>query len=461
MKMTNHLKILVVEDDDLFSLGLKVALSSDGVVQVASSKQQAFELMAKEIFDLAIIDMDYHGRLEGPEVVERAVANGIYTVVLSGNDLASTIELAYAKGAKDYVPKLGYVDHLKRVLTQYREQEKSLGFSHFAETFFLTRNSKTLQELASIPLLKGNQKNVFVSGATGTGKGLVAQMIHHYQGLPPEKFVALNCSALGAGLLESELFGHEKGSFTGAQALHRGKLEQADGGTLFLDEVATMSMDLQAKLLKALEEKCFYRVGGTKLIKANFRVVSATWENILEMIQKNKFRPDLYFRLSGLSISLPGLKDRPEDLWPLVRLFMHQEGRMLAFSASAKKVFENHSWPGNVRELKKCIETLCLTKRGVVEASDLNSLLNFKTEAQLEREVVLGQGQIHFIEQHGLPVFIEEIEKMMVAISRKNHAGKVRAVLKELKISSTTYYRIAEELDLSKPSLAVNGCQNG
>ena len=453
MAVYKSLKILISEDDLLFSIGLEASLSPRGQICKASSAEQAFELMAKGPFDLAFIDMDYLGVLRGPEIIERARDNGIYPVVLSGNDAPEAIALAYQKGAKDYLPKLNYGQHLDRVFQQYEQSFEMSGLQGLCDSLYLTRNSKTIQELSLIPLLKGNKKSVFITGATGVGKSLVANIIHSYEGLPQEKFIALNCSALSPQLLDSELFGHEKGAFTGAQAMHRGKLEIADGGTLFLDEMGTMPAELQVKLLKALEEKVFYRVGGTRPVRSQFRIICASWENLLEMVQRGQFRPDLYFRLSGLTIHLPSLKERQEDLWPLVKFFMNQEGRMLAFSPDVRSAMENYAWPGNIRELKKLIETLALTKRGIVEFSDLPSQIRGEGPMSKEQDLSLGSGHIRFIEKYGLPHFFEEVEKVMVGRMEKKHQGKVRAILKELKISSTTYYRIAKN-NLSRGAVA-------
>lgn len=213
---------------------------------------------------------------------------------------------------------------------------------------------------------------VLISGESGTGKELIASSVYEHSMRKSKPFVKINCVAIPEGLLESELFGHEKGSFTGATEQKKGKFEIADKGTIFLDEIGDMPLATQAKLLRVLQEKEFERVGGTKQIHVDIRLIAATNKNLLEMIKEGKFREDLYFRLNVFSIALPALRDRKEDIIPISSYFLESLPRKAKLSTSALQELIGYSWPGNVRELKNVLEQASiLSENGVIELHHL------------------------------------------------------------------------------------------
>jgi Nif-specific regulatory protein len=234
----------------------------------------------------------------------------------------------------------------------------------------------TIERLAATDL------PVLVTGESGTGKEVAAQALHYRGPRSGHPFIAVNCAALTETLLESELFGHEKGAFTDAHATHIGKFELAQGGTLFLDEIGDMSPGGQAKLLRVLEQKVITRVGGTQSIPVNVRVVAATNANLTEMVREKKFRQDLYYRLSVVTVEIPPLRDRPEDVMPLAEHFLARFCRQanrpkLHISDEARKRIQGHTWPGNVRELRNLMERVAFLSAGKsVEASDLAFILS-------------------------------------------------------------------------------------
>ena len=243
---------------------------------------------------------------------------------------------------------------------------------------------------SSIERLASTDLPVLILGESGTGKEIVAQALHYHGQRADRPFVAVNCAALAETLLESELFGHEKGAFTDASETRQGKFELADGGTLFLDEIGDMSLGGQAKLLRVLEEKNITRVGGSQTIPINVRVVAATNSNLAESVSRKKFREDLYYRLSVVTQNLPALRDRPEDIVLLANHFLEQfcpqAGRsLMKFSADARKRLQSHHWPGNVRELKNLMERIAFLSSGDrIEVDDLAFILSPERQGMLE-----------------------------------------------------------------------------
>jgi transcriptional regulator with PAS, ATPase and Fis domain len=241
--------------------------------------------------------------------------------------------------------------------------------------------------------------------------------------------------------LESELFGHEKGSFTGAESKKEGKLKQANGGTLFLDEVATMPMSMQQKLLKALDEKTFYPVGSSQAVSCDFTLISASCENIEEKIQRKEFREDFYFRLSGYHFDLKPICERPLDIELLVKYFQKKMHRRFVIKQEALDELKKYSWPGNVREIKKICERFSQIESGIVDIDLIQTHLSGPLKSSIQE---MDQWQ-EYIHQHGLRSLISLIEKKAVEESMKRNKGKITACIKELKISSSALYRILQE----------------
>jgi Nif-specific regulatory protein len=285
---------------------------------------------------------------------------------------------------------------------------------------------------------------VFISGESGTGKELVAKAIHYGSLRSDEPFIDVNCAAIPEGLQESELFGHEKGAFTGALATHPGKFEQAAGGTVFLDEIGEMSPSAQARLLRVLQERCLQRVGGTKTIDLDVRVISASNRDLESMVADGSFRQDLFYRLVVFPIDLPPLRYRREDIPLLVDHFIDKHGsdagkRLSGVEPAAMEALKAHTWPGNVRELENVIHrSLLLADGSVIELDDLPS--------------GLGSGTASPTEESSAPISVamslDELEQAAIQKALKRHGGNLSDVARQLGIGRSTLYRKLEQYGL-------------
>jgi len=331
-------------------------------------------------------------------------------------------------------------------------QREQLVRSHQQLTSQLTQNVEIIGESPAIQALQGTIDRlagtdlpVLVTGESGTGKEVVSQSLHYKGPRAGYPFVAVNCAALTETLLESELFGHEKGAFTGADQTHAGKFELADGGTLFLDEIGDMSLNGQAKLLRVLEQKVITRVGGTTTIPVNVRVIAATNRNLAEAAREKTFREDLYFRLSVVTLELPSLRERPEDIIPLAEHFLGrfsvQAGRaQMHFTQDALRRLQAHNWPGNVRELRNLMERIAfLTTSEQVEADDLEFILNPDSESALEPSIELGLEQ-------GTKQFQREFIRLAV----KRVSGNMSEAAKLLGLHRSNLYRKMRQLEMNE-----------
>ena len=312
-------------------------------------------------------------------------------MMISGHGSIETAVKAIKLGAYDYIEKPLSLENVtfrvKQALEQYRlAQENRALRSKVERKFELVGQSPVMQRLRELIATAGpTNSRVLIGGENGTGKELVARAIHLHSPRADHPFVAVNCAAIPETLIESELFGHEKGSFTGAISMKRGQFEQANGGTLFLDEIGDMSLSTQAKVLRALQEQQFTRVGGTKLMKVDVRVLAASNKDLEKEIGKGQFREDLYYRLNVVPIVVPPLRERREDIPSLVQHFMRlhaeEQGlRMKDVSPEAMGVFQQYDWPGNIRELRNLIERLMIMVPGLtIEAAQATLSLQGRT----------------------------------------------------------------------------------
>ena len=469
LKLKKQMNFLIIEDDQLSRLTLSNLLKEYGLVYEAKYSQSAIDLINDGQFDMAFIDLDLEdGDLKGLEIISPASRKGIYPVVLSGREEDGCIEEAYLKGCQDYLVKPFNKASLDMVLKKFSLIEGKGTLRKVLATNYITQDEPLIKELEIINEIVLNDKPVLIFGPTGTGKSHIAKTIHELIHGNDEKFIALNCSEIPENLLESELFGYEKGAFSGADKNKKGKLELADGGTLFLDEIATMPLLLKKKLLKAIEEKTFYPLGSEKSIKSNFRLVSATCEDLKSLVAKGDFREDLYFRIEGYNINLKSLSERKGDIALLVKHFLKKSIRRVVIPADVMNVLEGYQWPGNIRELRKCVEMLQSKASGIIGLNDLPSNIVANSHpcekvsvstpvATIKtNEVVasvstatasfISDQQINYISEHGLKAFIEKVEDEMVDYFYKQNSEKVRQTLQQLKISNSSFYRIMDRL---------------
>jgi len=373
--------ILVVDDEPTIRLLVTSVLRDEGYgVTAAATGEEALQLAARRHFHLVVTDLKMPG-ISGVELLERLKRDDPETAVIlltAFGTVEGAVE-AMKKGACDYLLKpLANPDELRlavrRALKEQRvADEAAILRQGQAETFpfgeIIAQDPKMRAALDMARSVAPADTTVLLTGETGTGKELVARAIHHWSPRAEAAFVAVNCAALAETLLESELFGHEKGAFTGAVTQRRGRFELAHGGTLFLDEVSEMSPALQAKLLRILQEHAFERVGGTKTVTVDVRVIAATNRDLRQMVADRAFRDDLFYRLSVFPISLPALRERPADILPLAEYFLLQTTRRMAkriaeFSDEAGRLLLEHSWPGNIRELQNAVERAAILCRG-------------------------------------------------------------------------------------------------
>ena len=377
------MKILIIDDERSIRNSLKEILADEGYeVEVAENGTQGCEMADKERYNVIFCDIKMPG-MDGVEVLDKMVEMGVDAaiVMISGHGDINTAVDCIKKGAFDYIPKP--LD-LNRILITIKNATERV--SLVKETRILKKKVYGQPMIGESPALNHIKEmidkvaptdaRVLVIGSNGTGKELVARNLHQKSNRSAMPYVEVNCAAIPSELIESELFGHEKGSFTSAIKQHKGKFEQADGGTLFLDEIGDMSLAAQAKVLRVLQEKKLSRVGSDKDITVDVRVVAATNKNLKEEIAKGTFREDLYHRLSVIVINMPTLDERKSDIPLLVNFFIDQicsETGMAPrqVDADALKLLVDKSWTGNIRELRNVVERLLILSGSRITAQDV------------------------------------------------------------------------------------------
>jgi DNA-binding NtrC family response regulator len=391
-------KILVVEDNDVLRSSVVQALVENGhIVTEVADGEDATERLQEESFDVVLTDMRMPTK-SGLEVLRYAKSVNELTVVImmtAFGTIESAVE-AMKNGAYDYIQKPFELEELEVKINRALEHRRDSGVLQILrsqnnvllEHNNIVGNSPQIKKVLEIikKIAKSNA-SILITGETGTGKELIASLAHYNSLRASQSFVKVNCAALQENLLESELFGHEKGAFTSADRQRIGRFEQANGGTLFLDEIGDMSASTQAKVLRVLQEHEFERLGGMKTIKVDVRIVAATNKNLKEAIVNNLFREDLYYRLNTVSIEMPSLRERKEDVLPLANYFVNKYGeeikkQIVGFSPQAAKYLTRHNWPGNIRELQNTIErAVLMAESNVIGVEDL-SITSASSEGQ-------------------------------------------------------------------------------
>lgn len=374
---TNRSRILIVDDDEGTREVLEVILEDDYYVACAADGQVALDKLNREAFDLVLLDLIMPG-MDGIEILKRIKAydKQIDVIMVSATDRAREATAAITSGAYDYITKPFDADAILTAIEralQKRSLEQEVRYlrSEVALRFDETRiigESRPMQAVFSlIKKVAGTSSNVLITGETGTGKELAARAIHNQSPRVSKPFVAINCAAIPPELIESELFGHEKGAFSGAYSRNIGKFEFANNGSVFLDEISNLKLELQAKLLRFLQERDFTRIGGHRSIKVDVRMITATNISLKQMVQENRFREDLYFRLNVIPIELPPLRNRRRDIPLLANFFLDKFNRKLnqkieGITQEAMAILETYHWPGNIRELENLIERLVVLR---------------------------------------------------------------------------------------------------
>ena len=455
--MTAKAHILVIDDDanTLASLARAFRLA-DYDATVCDNAARAIELVRAQRFDLILSDVVMPGK-DGITLLEEFRALGIVTpvVMISGQASIEMAVRATKLGAADFLEKpistdklLLTVEHalrLTRLEEENRELRQRLGRHELVWTSAAMQRVMDQVERAA-----ASETRVCILGETGTGKELIARTLHEKSPRRARAFVALNCAAVPAELIESELFGHEKGAFTGAAGRHTGKFEHAHRGTLFLDEIGDMPLAMQAKLLRVLEEGEFERVGGDRPVRVDTRVIVATHRNLEEMSREGRsFRQDLFHRIFVLPIRIPPLRERPEDVPVLVEHFARQlsaqnDWKPRAFTAEAVEALQSYSWPGNARELRNVVERLLLLAPGdEVDAAAVRSALPLSPLAPLPSPLSAGP----------LAARVESFEREAVLTELKRHNFHVTNTARALGLERSHLYKKCQHLGIDLRTL--------
>lgn len=442
-------KVLIVDDDNMTLQTLSMALEDDYDTLTATNGLNALNVLAREDIDVILSDLDMPG-LNGIELLARIneMEHPVPVIVITGQGTIETAVEAMKLGACDYVTKPVNLDRLALLIEKTMENKrlkeenillKQRILEHGPELNIIG-HSDALNKCQELALqVAATKATVLIEGESGTGKELITNIIHYNSPVAHGPLIKINCSAFSEGVLESELFGHEKGAFTGAVATKKGRFELANGGTLFLDEVGEMPLSIQVKLLRFLQEKTFERVGGTKTMKVDVRIISATNKNLGELVREEKFRDDLFYRLRVVKIEIPPLRERKEDLDDLVPGFIAKysqlHGKPIArIDDDALDLLRRYDWPGNVRELMNCIESAVVMAPGdIITVDDIPEYLSYKSPGR---------------ETDGTEGLLDELERKAIIDTLNSTRGEKVKAAKILGIGLRTLYRKIEKYEL-------------
>lgn len=438
------IKILIAEDEKNFGTVLKKELDRKGYkVELVENGLEAFNLASKEQFDVVLLDLQMP-QMDGVEVLKRIKEENLSPeiIIMTGHATVNTAIEAMKLSAYDYITKPFKIEKLDILIKNAAEKKRLITENLYLHTrvkntdrvpTILTKNQKMQDNLRLISKIAPADYPVTIYGESGTGKELFAKAIHFNSSRAEQPFVPINCAALQENMLENELFGHEKGAFTGADKQKAGLFEIANKGTLFLDEIGEMALPIQAKLLRVIETSSFFRVGGTKEIQVDVRIVSATNKVLKKEVEEKRFRKDLFYRISMMSLTLPTLRERKEDIPLLAEYFIKNNAPsgIKIISPEALELITEYNWPGNVRELLHVIHRAILLSPGsVIEPSDLPLEIQQIHKAGYEPSAKASN-----------PRSLQELERQhIIAVLKETegHKGKAASILG---IDPKTLYR--------------------
>lgn len=448
----NKDKILIVDDEEGIRTQLLWALRSEYEVWQADSASPAISITKSESPNLVLLDLALSSSQAEPDGLELLsmlleIDPFLKVIMVTAHDERTNALKAILRGAHDFYAKPVNVDELKIIVKralyvqklerENRELSEELQRLHKFEEI-VGSSEKMEQVYKTVLRVAPTDATVLVVGESGTGKELVARAIHRLSSRSSKPFVTINCGAIPPNLLESELFGHEKGAFTDAYIQRKGKFETAEGGTIFLDEIGELPLPLQVKILRFLQEREIERVGGRESISVDARVIAATNKSLLDEVKQKSFREDLYYRLSVITLNLPPLRERGQDILLLARSFLNRfsaehNKRKLAFSAGAEKALLDYPWPGNVRELENKVRRAVILSLGNrISPYDLGL-----EQAASGKKLTLQQVR-------------EQAESKHIQEALARHQGNVSSAAKDLGVSRTTLYDILEKYKIKK-----------
>lgn len=462
---TTHLKdltmnahILFVDDNECFLHYTALKLRRKYQVSTTMNPEEALKIIKTDPVDLIFLDMNIgKNDFAGLETLQqiKAFDPNATVVILSGDDDSKKIVKSIQAGATDYLCKPAGQELLdgtiQKCLKSKMERDRNQALiEHINKPCKLQKKqlvteSKQMQEvLRVVDCVKGHQNTkVLIVGESGVGKEIIARKIHENEGEPSRPFIAINCAAIPESLLESELFGHEKGAFTGATKRKVGKFELAHNGDIFLDEINSLKPDMQAKLLRVLQENEFYRVGGTQPIQVNARVICAANKQLLDCVEEGSFRNDLLYRLRVIEVEVPALRNRPEDIMPLINFFIdkyNQGEPKPQFSEKAIAALHDYHWPGNVRELECMVQSLLiLARKEIIDVVDLPKWVFDKQGAESLAQDEFVPAAFTDI-QKTLSEYLNECENHYIKTALNHNKGNVLKTARMLKVSRSTLY---------------------
>lgn len=405
------MRILVVDDEKLARLNITGFLREHEIIE-ASSYKEAERSLKRDKLDLAFLDLDLgDDELAGLKLAKLSKEMGVYSIITTGHGEDEIAHRAYELGAQDYLKKTITPEALKLAMGRFISFISGPKVDELVKNRYLTTDIKTIEELDIIKGLTRSTKPVLITGPTGTGKTIVADIIREVCNIGPKKFVSINCASFSETLLESELFGHKKGAFTGATSDKEGLLKIADGGAIFLDEIHSLSKSSQQKLMKAIEEKIFYPVGSSYPIKSNFRVICATCEDLPTLIEEKVFRSDFYARISHIKIELFPLKSRPDDILPLIHHFNDKHMRKITITKETEKLLRSLEWKSNTRDIEALVEYWNIKSFGIITPSCIPDYL---IQAKETKENKLSTTEIMRIKRMGIKDYLEAYKSEIV-----------------------------------------------
>jgi two-component system, NtrC family, response regulator AtoC len=452
MTMEKSVNILVVDDEEIVRDSLGSWLEEDGYnVEAVESGRKALERLPAKAWDLMLVDLKMPG-MDGIQLMEevRKTHPDMLVIIMTAYATVDTAVKAMKTGAYDYFVKPFNPDDISLTIRKIVDHHKLVQENLFLRKELkkqyklrdmISKNEKMLEIFDLARTVAKSSSTVLIQGESGTGKELLARAVHDESPRSEAPFISVSCASLTESLLESELFGHEKGAFTGANAIKRGKLELAQDGTLFLDEIGDIGLKLQMDLLRVLEQREFRRVGGSDLIAINSRIIAATNRDLKAAIEENRFRADLYYRLNVISIHIPPLRERREDIPLLVDHFIEkfniEMGKQVrGVSEEAMRILVDNNWPGNARELRNVIERAMVVAKG-----------NIITESDVSLPSAAGSAN-HRTKS------LEEIEKEHIRIVLHEHQWNIARSAQTLGIDRVTLYNKIKKFDMKKERVA-------
>ena len=444
--------VLIVDDEKNIRSGLTLAFEDEGYDTLeAENGEVAWNIINKKSVDLVITDLRMPV-MSGYELLKRAASTfpTLPIIVLTGHGSIEDAVKAMQDGAIDFFTKPVDLDHImltaKKALNNSKIIEQNIKLTQEITTLkqkaklsktIIGKSEKLTKMMSTIEQVAPTKATVLITGESGVGKELVADALHSLSDRKDGPFIKVHCASLSANLLESELFGHEKGSFTGAVSQKKGRFELANGGTIFLDEIGEIDANTQVKILRVLQEREFERVGGTQTIHTDVRVVAATNRNLEDEVKKGNLREDLYYRLNVVHIEVPPLRERKEDIPLLLNSFLNEfnnenSKNIEGFTPQARKLLCSYSWPGNIRQLRNSIESAVVLSRGkLIDVEDLpEQVVNHENESELSIKVGLS---------------LDEAEKLFIMSTLDYCGGNKTKASEMLKIGRKTLHRKLEE----------------